>query len=179
MKQSLTTRLILWNKIRKDRRINDEKPLRLSDGGLEITSILIILPNSWNEVRLAEHFLKSSFGNETRIRVKYCCNQEFASHLDDRIRSNLITYFQVDHDRYGFPTEGFIKQLFIQHYDAVIDLNSNFNIFSGWLTRRSQAAVRIGYNSDYADDFYNIILDKSETSLMEKGFRNIQKVIGI
>ncbi len=179
MKQSFKTGLLLWYKKRKDIDQSIQTQLNLTGNGLGISSVLIILPNSWNEIRLIEHFFKSLFDNNEHIRVKYCCQQQFASLLDERLRANLTTYSQVDCDRFGFPLEGFIKQIFIQKYDAIIDLNFDYNIFSSWLTRKSNATIKIGFNSDFADDFYNIILDKSETSLIEKGLKNIQKVLGI
>ena len=179
MKQSFKTGLLIWYKKRKDTHQNTPIHLNLTDKGLGISSVLVILPNSWPEIRLIEHFFKSLFDDNKKIRVKYCCQQQFASNLDERFRSNLTTYSQVDCDRFGFPLAGFIKQIFIQKYDAVIDMNFGYNIFSSWLTRKSNAPIRIGFNSDFADDFYNIVLDKSETSLIEKGFNNIQKVLGI
>lgn len=180
VKIPLKTKFALKYYRRRMRRTDLIPTQRMSHNTVGATSILFLLPESPENIRTARHFLKSikhSIPDDKEIR--YLCNIAVKSEYDSIIEDNLHTYSEDYLTRWGLPQISFVDLLFQDEYDAVADLHAHFNPVTAFLVLRSGAGLRIGFNSEEADHYFNIVLDHSGTDFLEKGYRNLQKVLGI
>ena len=72
-----------------------------------------------------------------------------------------------------------LNKLFPDPLDAIIDLNSEFNIQTAMISRFSKAALRVGFKSKYSYHFFNIEIDHKPETFVEQGYISIQKLMGL
>jgi hypothetical protein len=142
--------------------------------------MLVLLPDSVRGAKIAGRILKPIVANHNeKVNISLCCAKHKVSDHSEFGFSEIIAYADSDKDRWGFPLQSFITRVNRRKFEAVIDLNCDFNPFSTWLVRSAESPVRIGFNSIYADDAFNIIFDRNETSLLENDYKQIFKVLGL
>jgi hypothetical protein len=152
----------------------------LSGGNRGVSTLLVVLPDSARGVKIADRILKPIVANQAETKnISLCCAKHNVSDHDNFGFSEIIAYDDSDKDRWGFPLQSFITRVNRHKFEAIVDLNYDFNPFSTWLIRSIESPVRIGFNSLYADDVFNIIFDRNETSLLENDYKKIFEVLGL
>tara|TARA_B100000902_G_C27130925_1_gene823565 strand:+ start:190 stop:738 length:549 start_codon:yes stop_codon:yes gene_type:complete len=68
----------------------------------------------------------------------------------------------------------FLKQ---NIFDYIIDLNPYFQLSIARFISLLQSEMKVGFLSEFSDNFYNIQLDVSKTGVMEKGFKQINGML--
>ena len=68
----------------------------------------------------------------------------------------------------------FLKQ---NIFDYIIDLNPYFQLSIARFISLLQSEMKVGFLSEFSDNFYNIQLDVSKTGVMEKGFKQINGIL--
>ena len=69
--------------------------------------------------------------------------------------------------------------VFSSQPDAVIDLNLDFDPISATIAQQSNAPMRIGFYTEESEQYYNILIDRKGSDYIEKGFLNIQQLLGL
>tara|TARA_B100001250_G_scaffold155543_1_gene133686 strand:+ start:116 stop:664 length:549 start_codon:yes stop_codon:yes gene_type:complete len=62
-------------------------------------------------------------------------------------------------------------------FDYIIDLNPYFQLSIARFISLLQSEIKVGFLSEFSDNFYNIQLDVSKTGIMEKGFKQINGML--
>ncbi len=180
MRIPLKTQMIYFYKRWTNKQLPPVIRHRLSRENSSIRSLLVLLPDSVRGIKIADRILKPVVANQVKnVNISLCCDQ---NKLGDHVEfgfSKIIPYTDSDIDRWGFPQQAFIARVNRYKFEAVVDLNYDFNPFSTWLVRSVESPVRIGFNSVYADEAFNIIFDRNETSLLENDYKQIFKVLGL
>ena len=65
----------------------------------------------------------------------------------------------------------------LQEFDIIVDLNSIFHLGIARLVSLLNSDMKVGFESDFSDKFYNIQLDISKSGIMEKGFKQINWIL--
>ncbi len=70
----------------------------------------------------------------------------------------LIRLRKEDLGLFSLPNAEFIKYLQNKSIDTIIDLWPTFNVSNAYLSRRCGASLRIGFGSEHASSFYNLLV---------------------
>lgn len=82
----------------------------------------------------------------------------------------LIRLRQEDLGLFSLPNAEFLKYLHDKSIDTVIDLWPTFNLTNAYISRRCGAALRIGFGSEHASSFYNLLV----VPVLSEGFLDKQ-----
>ena len=72
-----------------------------------------------------------------------------------------------------------LDQLQNTKYDIIIDLNSNFHLGIARLISFLKADLKVGFATSFSDQFYNIQLDISKSGVIEKGFKQVNRILAL
>jgi ADP-heptose:LPS heptosyltransferase len=62
-------------------------------------------------------------------------------------------------------------------FDFIIDLNPYFQLSVSRFLSFLESDLKIGFVSEFSDEFYNMQLDVSKSGIMEKGFKQISRIL--
>lgn len=176
----MKTKMVYFYKRWTSKQLQPENRHRLSSENRGVCSLLVILPDSVRGAKIADRILQPIVANHMeKVKISLCCSQHKVGDYGDFGYFEIIAYADSDKDRWEFPLQSFITRINRHKFEAVVDLNYDFNPFSTWLVRSANSPIRIGFNSVYADDAFNIIFDRNETSLLENDYKQIFKVLGL
>ena len=177
----LKTRMALWlNRTRE--KSNGKVGLALRKERYPISNLLVLLPKNPEHSRLARIFIQSlqnAIGPEGRILVRYVAMRRNLEFVDSSINDRLITYSNEHLNRWGLPHKSFLEIIFSTKLDAVIDLNLDFDAVSATIVQQSKAPMRIGFYTEESEKYFNILIERKGSDYIEKGFRNIQQLLGL
>jgi hypothetical protein len=177
----LKTRMALrWNLSRK--KSNSNVGLALRKERYPFSNLLVLLPKKPEHSRMARIFIQSlqnAIGPEGRIQVRYIAMRRNLEFIDSSINDRLITYSNEHINRWGLPYKSFLEIVFSSQPDAVIDLNLDFDPVSATIVQQSNAPMRIGFYTEESEQYYNILIDRKGSDYIEKGFLNIQQLLGL
>ncbi len=155
-----------------------EKTFTVRSGNRGPRRILIIYPAGSNDNRVARFFLKSVLADafaKVIVLVK-----DTGTEIDlPGDRFNLKYYDGSDFDWWGRLTEGARRRIFSNGYDAVVDMNREFDIQSALITAASEAPLRLGFKSELSHLFYNHEVNIRPESFIEKGYVSFQQLLGL
>ncbi len=140
--------------------------------------ILIIYPEITTNHRVARFFLKSILKDSTTNPAILAKQGSFdESMLDDQAK---LTYYSNDDFNWWGGLEELARQrIFKSEYDAVVDMNRQFNIQSAIITAGSRAPLRLGFKSELSYLFYNLEIRIRPESFIEKGYMSFQQLLGL
>lgn len=179
MKIPFRTRILLrW--IKRRRGFHNKKPpaLAFRRNGKGLSRILIIFPENENAGRTANYFLKTLFNNKT-VDIVVLGKEPFLQ--ADKMKDKVIVkrYSEQDFNWFGGLRKAAQERLFDQQFDAILDLNPQFNLQSALLTVYSQIALRVSFKSEHSYSFYNIEIDHKPEGFLELGYNYFQKLLGL
>jgi hypothetical protein len=117
--------------------------------------VLICFPDEYQQREAAEETV--------RCIVEACPEKHFfvlsTRALPERwLNVELIRLRRGDLNLLSLPNATFIKYIQDKGIDTVIDLWPTFNLANAFLSRRCGAALRVGFGSEHADAFYNLVV---------------------
>jgi hypothetical protein len=169
-----------WNLSRV--KSNSSVGLALRKERYPFSNLLVLLPKKPEHSRMARIFIQSlqnAIGSEGRIQVRYIAMRRNLEFIDSSINDRLITYSNEHINRWGLPYKSFLEIVFSSQPDAVIDLNLDFDPVSATIVQQSNAPMRIGFYTEESEQYYNILIDRKGSDYIEKGFLNIQQLLGL
>jgi hypothetical protein len=161
---------------------NNSVGLALRKERYPFSNLLVLLPKKPEHSRMARIFIQSlqnAIGSEGRIQVRYIAMRRNLEFIDSSINDRLITYSNEHINRWGLPYKSFLEIVFSSQPDAVIDLNLDFDPVSATIVQQSNAPMRIGFYTEESEQYYNILIDRKGSDYIEKGFLNIQQLLGL
>ncbi len=169
-----------WNLSRE--KSNSNVGLALRKERYPFSNLLVLLPKKPEHSRMARIFIQSlqnAIGPEGRIQVRYIAMRRNLEFIDSSINDRLITYSNEHLNRWGLPYKSFLEIVFSSQPDAVIDLNLDFDPVSATIVQQSNAPMRIGFDNEESEEYYKIMIDRKGSDYIEKGFLNIQQLLGL
>ena len=155
-----------------------QSTLTICKSGTGVKNILFILPEFNNNNRLID-FLQRSILNHKDISVHLLINKlrtlEFVEHFTEK----LLVYDEDEFTNFNLPDEKLINQIQSGSFQAVVDLNTKFYLPAAYLVYKSNAPYRIGFQSQYAEHFYNVVLDNKIETDIEYSIMKIKEILNI
>jgi hypothetical protein len=117
--------------------------------------VLICFPDEYRHREAAE--------GAVRDIVEACPRKHFfvltTRALPERwLNVELIRLRSEDLNLFSLPNADFIRYLQDKSIDTVIDLWPTFNLTNAYISRRCGASLRVGFSSEHASAFYNLLV---------------------
>jgi len=179
----------MWQQLRKwwilrkwrwRERKQSNVPISFGKAVADVQDILVCLPTSKKEFRIARYALKFLPGDDVHHRITYIIPKAYSEQIPMRLIDRKIEYNGSSRDNLGRFTAEVQRQILDKSYQAAVDMNTTFDFGTSKLCHDSQAQLRIGFASEYSHLFYNIEIEKPEEQfLLERAYRNIHKLLSL
>ena len=156
--------------------------LGINENNNAISRVLFVVPEEFNYSRVVRIFLQSiynSMGPDPTMKIDYALSKQSLISYDGLINNPLILFSSIDQNYWGLPNDQLINKCKKLEFNAVIDLNPEFNPFSTSLIKHIKANIKIGYYSTYAEKYYNILIERKDTDFLERGNSYILQLLGL
>jgi len=89
----------------------------------------------------------------------------------------LIPLIATRIDAQGFPADPQILALVGANLSVAVDLNVTPTVVSAFIVARSQARIKAGFQTDYSEDLFNLIISYKKENLVENAYNRIWTLI--
>ncbi|HIG51142.1 MAG TPA: hypothetical protein EYQ17_02590 [Candidatus Marinimicrobia bacterium] len=149
--------------------------LTLSHGNPE--NILIVFPLDEPSFRVACYAFRDLGKNNVQKRkFIFIVREQFRELFHLRIGDSMF----IKHSDKDIILSGeklLLQSLKQNKFDIIVDLNPKFQLAISRLISLLKSEMKVGFASDFSDQFYNIQLDISKSGIMEKGFKQINWIL--
>jgi hypothetical protein len=130
-------------------------------------SILIILPNKYDDYSVVNKSLQSLNAELSKMNVTYIDFFNLPRTTFELAFYETLYFSPSDKNRFGIPKEEFLRKVRKKKYDVALDLNSHFDLAAAYICKSSNAACRIGLHTSIKN-FYNIYLNANKPAAHQK-----------
>ena len=176
-----TKAALWWNRLGTKKDLGSET-MSLSVNGRRALRFLIILPEHTTQSELAKRFvfsIRNALGPEGVNQIKILGPAIVGNLINLEDFHDFILYTETDLNRWGLPGKELIWSCQRIKVDAVLDLNQEFAPISATICSKIIAPLKVGFFSDQGENYYNIMIQRYGTDLMESGFSEIFQILGI
>jgi len=141
----------------------------------ESSGVLLCMPEDSGQFRIARYVFKAILESPVSKRVTILLPASVEK--DFRLNSNArkIVIKETDLGFWKIPKSEWIKKQGFSTYDLVVDLNTNYRLYTAYLSKKFGDGLVIGFAWDGAEEFYNVLLEmKSTKSSLENTYRTIR-----
>ena len=173
----LHCRIFYWTLLGRINKLVPRLQLRLTKGRAE--KILIVFPMDEPSFRVALYSFRELGQKDTHQRsYKYIIKEQFKTLFHLRSGTNILVR-NSEHENMLSDEKQILDQLQTTKFDIIIDLNSNFHLGIARLISLLKADLKVGFSTPFSDQFYNIQLDISKSGVMEKGFKQVNRILAL
>lgn len=176
------TRLALKWQGRKLKWFSGSKQLTISNQKGGISSLLILLPELEEQLKIAVYFvqaLMNSIGSSGPVTLRFVGRDFLRNTFEQNMADAFRGYSEIDIDRWGMLKSSALNRILSRHWDAAVDLSPDFHPVTTQIIGRSRAHLRIGFYDEEKEPFFNVLLERDKDDYIEKGYLRIQKLLGL
>ncbi len=169
--------LLYWKNIFKKHRKYTQ--VKISKDGRGVSSILFFLPEKKEDAKIAHYLIKTDnpLPNHT---ICFICNEKSMPYYPNTIDAKFISYSDDDLSYFGvIKRKGFLEQIKLMKYDALVDLNTSFCSPTSMLAFELDIPLKIGFDSNIANKLYTVTLGRNENKFLENSFQMIERLLGL
>lgn len=89
----------------------------------------------------------------------------------------LVPLIATRIDAQGFPTDPEVLALVGANLSVAVDLNVTPTVASAFIVARSQARIKAGFQTDYSEDLFNLIISFKKENLVENAYNRIWTLV--
>ena len=171
----LRWKIFFWTMTGRIKKMQSRLQLTLSHGNPE--NILIVFPLDEPSFRVACYaFRDLGKNNVQKRRFIFIVREQFRELFHLRIGDSMF----IKHSDKDIILSGeklLLQSLKQNKFDIIVDLNPKFQLAISRLISLLKSEMKVGFASDFSDQFYNIQLDISKSGIMEKGFKQINWIL--
>jgi len=171
----LRWKIFFWTMTGRIKKMQSRLQLTLSHGNPE--NILIIFPLDEPSFRVACYAFRDLGKNNVQKRkFIFIIREQFRELFHLRIGDSMF----IKHSDKDIILSGeklLLQSLKQNKFDIIVDLNPKFQLAISRLISLLKSEMKVGFASDFSDQFYNIQLDISKSGIMEKGFKQINWIL--
>ena len=171
----LKSKIFFWSLTGKIKKLQSRLQLNFNMGDVE--NVLIFFPTDESSFRVAYYTFRD-LGKTSKKNIKFVfVIKEKFNNLFHLPNGDIILMKDSNKDSILLDEGIILKKLKKYNFDFIIDLNTTFHIGVSRLISSLNSKMKVGFESDFSDIFYNIQLDISKSGIMEKGFKQINWMI--
>ena len=171
----LRSKIFIWTLTGKIKKFHSRLQLSIQQGNPE--NILIIFPSDEPSFRVAYYTFRD-LGKKSARKIKFIflVKEQFRDMFHLRMGE---TIYIKNSDSYSILADerSLLLALKLKEFDIIVDLNPIFHLGIARLVNMLSSEMKVGFSSDFSDQFYNIQLDISRSGIMEKGFQQINWIL--
>jgi hypothetical protein len=171
----LRWKIFFWTMTGRIKKMQSRLQLTLSHGNPE--NILIVFPLDEPSFRVACYAFRDLGKNNVQKRkFIFIIREQFRELFHLRIGDSMF----IKHSDKDIILSGeklLLQSLKQNKFDIIVDLNPKFQLAISRLISLLKSEMKVGFASDFSDQFYNIQLDISKSGIMEKGFKQINWIL--
>ena len=171
----LRWKIFFWTMTGRIKKMQSRLQLTLSHGNPE--NILIVFPLDEPSFRVACYAFRDLGKNNVQKRkFIFIVREQFRELFHLRIGDSIF----IKHSDKDIILSGeklLLQSLKQNKFDIIVDLNPKFQLAISRLISLLKSEMKVGFASDFSDQFYNIQLDISKSGIMEKGFKQINWIL--
>lgn len=159
-----------------------EPSLIAASEGNSIKKILICLPDHRLEYNFFQRFLKSvenALGPYSEKLIFFMGPAKARAGMGLDMKNESVLYTPEDLNRYGLPRTALMERAALIQTDILLDLNSEFSPVNASLSLAVRASFKVGFYTLENKDYYDILLRKRGTDLIDSGFKELHQLLGI
>tara|TARA_B110000263_G_scaffold103499_1_gene90491 strand:- start:2320 stop:2922 length:603 start_codon:yes stop_codon:yes gene_type:complete len=171
----LRWKIFFWTMTGRIKKMQSRLQLTLSHGNPE--NILIVFPLDEPSFRVACYAFRDLGKNNVQKRkFIFIVREQFRELFHLRIGDSMF----IKHSDKDIILSGeklLLQSLKQNKFDIIVDLNPKFQLAISRLISLLKSEMKVGFASNFSDQFYNIQLDISKSGIMEKGFKQINWIL--
>lgn len=182
MKLPLKTRMALKLESLKQLQNKSSNKLTISRDDSGISSLLIAIPDSDEQRRIAIAFiqaLKESIGKTGHITLRITGDEINRNSLESDLAKEFRGYSNTDINRFGLLKSSALSRILSRKFDVAVDLNPGFHPLTAQLIAASSADLRIGFREEDKEPFFNVFIERDKEDFIEMGYLRIQQLLGL
>mgnify|MGYP000058860017 FL=1 len=156
--------------------------MSLSTHGRSALRFLIILPEHTTESELAKRFMfamRNALGPAGASQIRILGPANVGNLINMEGFHDFLFFTEADLNRWGLPGKELNWACQRIQVDAVLDLNQAFAPISATICSTVNAPLKVGFFSEEGDQYFNVMIQRHGTELMESGFKEIFQILGI
>ena len=176
-----TKAALWWKKLRAIKNVGS-KTMSLSTHGRSALRFLIILPEHTTESELAKRFIlamRNALGPVGKSQIRILGFANVGNLINMEGFHDFLFFTEADLNRWGLPGKELNWACQRIQVDAVLDLNQAFAPISATICSTVNAPLKVGFFSEEGDQYFNVMIQRHGTELMESGFKEIFQILGI
>jgi hypothetical protein len=144
-------------------------PFTILSGGLQAQHLAVILPPDFKDFDVARYAFDQLVYKLRPYKCTVIVRDNFRSWLTQDTNAHFLSYDPDRKSFLGFPEHHSCKEVRELEADVVIDLTPQFSQFTAGLTAATKAPLRVSLDKEYANRFYNLIVQPARgRSLQEQ-----------
>ncbi len=153
--------------------------IRITKDGSGVNTILFLLPADSVNAQIVAYFVKRDLEIEKKI-IRYLVHEKGLKYYPEQLKSNIIAYKDEDLNWWGtIGTQSVLDRVNSLRYDAMVDLNQEFQPEMARLILELEIPIKIGFQSKISDKLYSLIIQKSDSGFFENNYHTIEKILGL
>jgi hypothetical protein len=176
-----TKAALWWKKLRANKNL-ESKNMSLSTHGRSAHRFLIVLPEHTTESELAKRFMlamRNALGPAGASQIRILGPANVGNLINMEGFHDFLFFTEADLNRWGLPGKELNWACQRIQVDAVLDLNQAFAPISATICSTVNAPLKVGFFSEEGDQYFNVMIQRHGTELMESGFKEIFQILGI
>ena len=85
--------------------------------------------------------------------------------------------YNMNYIKSKLTTDDDFNNLFSIDFDMIVDLNKNFNYDLALIINKMKSKFKVGLSKEFADMFYNLQFNLSESDILENGYEKIKSML--
>ncbi|MEE8437557.1 MAG: hypothetical protein V3S22_04380 [Candidatus Neomarinimicrobiota bacterium] len=182
MEISKKTKVALWWQKKVHRKQGQRSSLISVSEGNSIKKILICLPDHRRDYDFVLRFLKSvdnALGPFPTKTLLYMGLTRARAGMGLEMKNESFLYTPQELNSFGLPAKPLLERAAKIKTDMILDLNPEFSPVIASLSLVIKAPFKVGFYTEENKDYYNILLRKRGTDLIDSGFKELHQLLGI
>lgn len=139
----------------------------------EARSILVFMPDKLQDFGVARKFIENLMADFSNARFQFFMRESYRSLLNGDHKFGTIFVTDRDVNFWGLPKKQLRQKITATAYDIAIDLNDEFHLPSTYLCFKSRASLKICFDHEKREPFYNFYFRARETANLSSKYKKL------
>ena len=151
--------------------------LRFTEAVSHAHRALVVLPESTRDIASVQWIVRNLSERFSTGSLTVVATNEQVQWMKGESKYQILTYTPSDISAWFVPRQGLLGKVKRSTFDIAFDLNTTFALPSAFLCRESNAPLRVSFNKNYADEFYNFQISTKSANSLAVAYRNMVRCL--